>query len=303
MKLVSFRSNAGQRVGAVIGDVVVDLNAVLGEGAVPGDMVAFLGAGQTAMAKAREAIEQFRGGDHRDAGRDLSRVNLLAPIPRPPKIMMGGRNYERHLTELRSTGEPIPKPPYPRIFAKYHTAVTGPRSPIYYPKMVTQLDFEGELTVVIGKLARNVKESDWLDYVAGYTIVSDVTARDIQATGELITSKNFETFCPMGPWIVTPDEVPDPHELTVRLYINDKKVSESHTSEMIYRIPQYIAFLSQVMPLEPGDVLTTGSPPGPGMYQNPPLLLQVGDVTRIEVERIGVLENPVCSVDDQRRQR
>ncbi|HEY8370279.1 MAG TPA: fumarylacetoacetate hydrolase family protein, partial [Thermodesulfobacteriota bacterium] len=281
------------RIGAVVDSTVVDLNAVLGEGALPGDMAAFLAAGQPAMAKAREAVERFRDGGHAKAGRPLAEVELLAPVPRPPKIMMGGRNYDRHISELRSTGEHIPRPPYPRIFAKYHTSVTGPGAPVYYPKMVTKLDFEGEFTVVIGKLARNVKESDWLDYVAGYTIVSDVTARDVQATGELITSKNFETFCPMGPWIVTPDEVPDPHNLTVRLYINDKKVSESNTSEMIYRIPQYIAFLSQVMPLEPGDILTTGSPPGPGMYQNPPILLKVGDVTRIEVEHVGVLENRI----------
>ncbi len=293
MKLVSFRSSGGPRIGAVVDSTVVDLNAVLGEGTLPGDMAAFLGAGAPAMTRARETVDRFRGGGHAKAGRPMKEVELLAPVPRPPKIMMGGRNYDRHITELRSTGEHIPRPPYPRIFAKYHTAVTGPGAPVYYPKMVTKLDFEGEFTVVIGKPARNVKESDWLDYVAGYTIVSDVTARDVQSAGELITSKNFETFCPMGPWIVTPDEVLDPHNLRVRLYINDKKVSESHTSEMIYRIPQYIAFLSEVMPLEPGDILTTGSPPGPGMYQNPPILLKVGDVTRIEVEKVGVLENRI----------
>jgi acylpyruvate hydrolase len=295
MKLVSYGSSSGPRVGVVVGDFIVDLNAVLGEDVLPGDMASFLRAGEAAMAKAREAVERFRRGGHAKAGRPMKEVALLAPVPRPPKIMMGGRNYDRHITELRSTGEHIPKPPYPRIFAKYHTAVTGPGAPVYYPKMVTQLDFEGELTVVIGRPARNVKESDWLEYVAGYTIVSDVTARDVQATGELITSKNFETFCPMGPWIVTPDEVPDPHDLAVRLYINDEMVSESRTSEMIYRIPQYIAFLSQVMPLEPGDILTTGSPPGPGMYRNPPILLSVGDITRIEVERIGVLENRIVA--------
>lgn len=295
MRLVSFRGSGGPRVGAVVDSTVVDLSTVLGEGTLPGDMTAFLAAGAPAMARAREAVERFRSGGHAKAGRPVAEVDLLAPVPRPPKILMGGRNYDRHITELRSTGDHIPRPPYPRIFSKYHTAITGPGKPIIYPKMVTKLDFEGELTVVIGKLARNVKESDWLDYVAGYTIISDVTARDVQSAGELITSKNFETFCPMGPWIVTPDEVPDPHNLRVRLYINGKQVSECRTSEMIYRIPQYIAFLSQVMPLEPGDVLTTGSPPGPGMYQNPPILLKVGDVTRIEVEKVGVLENPVAA--------
>ena len=223
----------------------------------------------------------------------LASVKLTAPVPHPPKLMMGGRNYTRHIDELRGTDATIPVPPTPRIFAKYHTAITGPGDPVVYPRMVKQLDFEGEFSVVIGRTARYVKEEDALDFVGGYTIVNDVTARCIQATGELIVSKNFATFAPMGPWIVTPDEIPDPHDLGVRTYLNGRQVSEAHTSEMLFNIPQYIAFLSQVFPLEPGDVLTTGSPPGPGMYHNPPILTEIGDTMRVEVEHVGTLENRV----------
>jgi 2-keto-4-pentenoate hydratase/2-oxohepta-3-ene-1,7-dioic acid hydratase in catechol pathway len=212
---------------------------------------------------------------------------------------MGGRNYLRHLDELRkegaSRGEKIITPPMPHIFAKYHNSVTAHGKPIIYPKIVKQLDLEGELTAVIGRTAYYVEEKDALDYVAGYTIMNDVSARCLQAQGLLTISKGFETFCPIGPWMVTKDEIPDPQNLTVRTYLNDLEVCKAHTSEMLFTIRQFIAALSRVFPLEPGDVLATGSPPGPGMYHDPPILAQVGDVMRIEVEKIGTLANPVVA--------
>lgn len=289
MRLVTFAKDGGKpRIGAVIDGGVVDFNEALGSDSVPADMTRFLEMGEAALNLAQQAISKGSV-----AAIPLADVTLMAPVPRPPKLMMGGRNYLRHIEELKAGDATIPVPETPRIFSKYHTAITGPGHPVIYPKLTSQLDFEGELSVVIGQSGSFIPESEAMEYVVGYTIVNDVTARDIQERNELIVSKNFVTFAPMGPWIVTKDEGVDPHNLNVRTYINDRQVSECHTSEMIFSIPQFIAFLSQVFPLEVGDVLTTGSPPGPGRYHNPPILTNVGDVMRIEVEGVGVLENPV----------
>jgi acylpyruvate hydrolase len=300
MKLVSYRLDGAVRIGAVVGEQVVHLNALLPTAEkIPDDMVEFLEMGEPAMAAARRALDRFQKENTASAATSFATCDLLSPVPRPGKILMGGRNYLRHLDELRkegsSRGEKIITPPMPHIFAKYHNSVTGHGKPIVYPKIVKQLDIEGELTAVIGKTAYWVDEKDALDYVAGYTIMNDVSARCLQAQGLLTISKGFETFCPIGPWMVTKDEIPDPQNLTVRTYLNDLEVCKAHTSEMLFSIRQFIASLSRVFPLEPGDVLATGSPPGPGMYHDPPLLAKVGDVMRVEVEKIGTLSNPVVA--------
>lgn len=298
MKLVSFLAQGGMHLGAVVGAEVIRLNDYLpASEQLPSDMVQFLRLGDAAMQAARNAVERH-ALDPKPA-LALAAADLQAPVPRPGKIMMGGRNYLRHLDELREEGkarqEKIVTPPMPHIFSKYAESVTGPGKPIIYPKIVKQLDLEGELTAVIGKRAYWVDEADALDYVAGYTIINDVSARDLQAQGLLLISKGFETFCPMGPWMVTADEIPDPQNLSVRTYINDREVCVAHTSEMLFSVRQFIAHLSRVFPLEPGDVLSTGSPPGPGMYHNPPLLANPGDTMRVEIEGIGTLSNPVVA--------
>ncbi len=300
MKLVSYRLDGSVRLGAVVGNEVVHLNAMLPTAEqIPDDMVDFLKAGGPAMASAQRAVDRFAREKTAAAATPLAACDLLSPVPKPGKILMGGRNYLRHLDELRKEGSPrgekIITPPMPHIFAKYHNSVTGHGKPIVYPKIVKQLDLEGELTAVIGKTAHWVEEKDALDYVAGYTIMNDVSARCLQAQGLLTISKGFETFCPIGPWMVTKDEIPDPQNLTVRTYLNDLEVCKAHTSEMLFTIRQFIASLSRVFPLEPGDVLATGSPPGPGMYHDPPILAKVGDIMRIEVEKIGTLSNPVVA--------
>jgi acylpyruvate hydrolase len=300
MKLVSYRLDGSVRIGAVVGDQVAHLNALLPTAEkIPDDMAEFLKAGEGAMAPARRAADRFAKEKPPAAATPLAACDLLSPVPKPGKILMGGRNYLRHLDELRkegsTRGEKIITPPMPHIFAKYHNSVTGHGKPIVYPKIVKQLDLEGELTAIIGKTAYWVEEKDALDYVAGYTIMNDVSARCLQAQGLLTISKGFETFCPIGPWMVTKDEIPDPQTLTVRTYLNDLEVCKAHTSEMLFNIAQFIASLSRVFPLEPGDVLATGSPPGPGMYHDPPILAKVGDVMRIEVEKIGTLSNPVVA--------
>ena len=260
MRLVSFKDSSGVRIGAVVDDKVVHLNALLSAAErVPDDMTGFLAAGEPAMAAARKAIDAFKRGEGRDAAIALKDADLQAPVPRPGKILMGGRNYLRHLDELRKEGagrgEKIITPPMPHIFAKYHDSITGPGKPVIYPKIVRQLDIEGELTAVIGKRAYHVEEADALDYVAGYTIINDVSARCLQAQGLLTISKGYETFCPMGPWMVTKDEIPDPQQLWVKTYINEREVCVAHTSEMLFNIKQFIAALSRVFPLDPGDVL------------------------------------------------
>ena len=297
MKLVTFKDNKGVHIGAVVEATVIDFERALGAGAVPSDMVAFLAAGEPAMQKARQAVEAYKQGKAADAAQPLSAVTLLAPLLRPPKIIMGGRNYVNHVSELQRGDASIQIPPFPRIFSKYHTAIVGPGANVVRPKIDKMVDFEGELTVVIGKPARNVEEKDAYDYVAGYTIINDVTARTIQSKQELILSKSFETFCPMGPWIVTKDEIPDPHALTTTTYINDRQIAQNKTADMLYKVPQYISFLSKAFLLEPGDVISTGSPPGPGMYHDPPLLPQPGETMRITISGVGTLENPIVDAD------
>src|SRR5262245_33646426 len=236
MKLVSFRSAGSVKIGAVVNDQVVPLNALLGGfDRVPDDMTVFLSQGDRAMSAARTAVAAFMGGQGSEAASALKDADLQAPVPRPGKVLMGGRNYLRHLDELRKEGagrgEKIVTPPMPHIFAKYHDSITGPGKPVIYPKIVKQLDLEGELTAVIGKRAHYVDEQDALDYVAGYTIINDVSARCLQAQGLLTISKGYETFCPMGPWLVTKDEIPDPQQLQVKTYINEREVCVAHTSE------------------------------------------------------------------------
>jgi acylpyruvate hydrolase len=299
MKLVTFKDESGVHIGAVVGDHVVDFHRALGPDAdtLPNEMVTFIAGGEDALAKARKALERYQEGKAAGAGQPLSRVKLMAPLLRPPKIIMGGRNYANHVAELQQGDASIQIPPFPRIFSKYHTAIVGPGDNVVRPKIDKMVDFEGELTVVIGKPARHVEEKDAYDYVAGYTIVNDVTARTIQSQQELILSKSFETFCPIGPWIVTKDEISDPHTLTTTTYINDRQIAQNKTADMLYKVPQYISFLSKAFLLEPGDLISTGSPPGPGMYRDPPLLPQPGEVMRISVSGIGTLENPIVDAD------
>jgi len=297
---VTYQVSGTMLIGAEIEGRILHLNSFLSKDEqLPENMVSFLTQGQSAMILAKKAIENYIKKNDISLAIPNTQVDLQSPVLNPSKIMMGGRNYLRHLDELRKEGasrqEKIVTPPMPHIFSKYATAITGHQKPIIYPKIVKQLDLEGELTVIIGKRAYHVEEEHALDYVAGYTIMNDVSARCLQAQGLLLISKGFETFCPMGPYLVTKDEIPDPQNLAVKTYLNDLEVCSAHTSEMLFSVKQFIASLSRMFPLEPGDVLSTGSPPGPGMYHNPPLLAKVGDVMRITIEGIGTLENPVVA--------
>jgi len=222
---------------------------------------------------------------------DMAQVTLLAPIPRPPKIICIGLNYRDHAAECKMT---IPE--LPTVFSKFPTAVTGPGHPIVLPKTSTKPDYEAEFAVVIGKRGRHIPEEQWREYVFGYTIFNDVSARDFQmATSQWMIGKTFDTFAPLGPSVVTADEVADPHNLAISLTLNGELMQNSNTGKMIFRMPRLIAFLSSVFTLEPGDVIATGTPAGVGFARKPPRWLRPGDEVTVRVEGLGELTNPVVA--------
>ncbi len=213
----------------------------------------------------------------------------MAPIPRPGKIICIGQNYLAHAHESNAGA-----PPFPIIFAKYNNTVIAHGDAIVVPPAVQKPDYEGELAVVIGKRGREIPEAQALAYVAGYFPLNDVSARDWQnRTSQWVIGKTPDTFCPMGPALVTADEIPDIQDISLRTVINGEVLQEGHTSLMIFTVAHLIADMSCVMTLEPGDVIATGTPAGIGAARTPPRWLRHGDVVRVEIEKIGVLENPV----------
>jgi len=221
----------------------------------------------------------------------IADVRLASPIPRPPKVICIGLNYRDHAEE---TGMAIPT--VPTVFAKFPNTVIGPGHPIVLPKNSTKPDYEAELAVVIGKGGRHIPESQWLEHVFGYTVLNDVSARDFQlATSQWMIGKTFDTFCPIGPVIVTADEIEDPHALGISTTVGGELLQNSNTSNLIFKIPQLIAHLSSVFTLEPGDVIATGTPAGVGFARTPPRFLRPGDEVTVAVEGIGALTNPVIA--------
>jgi len=250
-------------------------------------MLSFLEGGAATMALARGALANAPA----HAQLALAHVTLKAPIPRPGKIICIGLNYRDHAAESN-----MPLPSYPVVFAKYANAVVGPGAAIVLPKVTEEIDYEAELAFVIGRTAKDVPVSDALDYVAGYLPLNDVSARDYQMrTSQWTMGKTFDTFAPMGPALVTADEVPDPHDLAIKLTVDGEVLQSSNTRELIFNVPQLVAELSAVMTLEPGDLVSTGTPPGVGMARNPKRWLRAGEVVRVEIEGLGVLENPVVA--------
>jgi acylpyruvate hydrolase len=250
-------------------------------------MISFLEAGDEAYTLAERAL----AAAPLKAILDLDTVTLKAPIPRPGKIICIGLNYRDHAAE---SNKPVPE--YPAVFSKYPNVVIGPAEAIVIPKLTSQVDYEAELAVVIGRWAKHVAESEALDYVAGYTPFNDVSARDYQKrTSQWTIGKTFDTFGPMGPALVTADEIPDPHNLNLRLTIGDELLQSSNTRNLIFSVNHLIAYLSAVMTLEPGDLISTGTPGGVGAARQPQRFLQPGEVVRVEIEGLGILANPVVA--------
>ncbi len=246
---------------------------------------------QSGLDVVAQILEVFNNTplDERPMTYDKSSVSFAAPITSPGKIVALGLNYSEHIKE---TGKDIPE--FPSIFAKFSSAVVGPGDEIKIPKVSTKIDWEVELGVVIGKHCTNVTEVNALDYIAGYTIINDVTARDLQKNDvQWIRAKSLDTFCPMGPCIVTTDELNDGSGLAMSTKINGELKQNSNTSELLHDVPKIIAYLSKSFMLEPGDVIATGTPSGVGFTRDPPEYLKSGDTVELEIQGIGVLKNTV----------
>jgi 2-keto-4-pentenoate hydratase/2-oxohepta-3-ene-1,7-dioic acid hydratase in catechol pathway len=289
MRLVTFRADDGSsRLGALVGETVVDLAAASG-GSLPSDMVAFIEAGPNALAKAKDLL----AGN--PSGKPLASVTLLAPIPRPRRnAFCLGLNYHDHAAEAAGQGLKLPE--FPMYFTKSPNTIIGPDAAIEIDTDLTQqVDWEIELAVVIGPGGRDIKKADALDHVFGYTVSNDVSARDLQFRhgGQFFKGKSLDTFCPVGPCIVTADEIADPANLEIRLRVNGVEKQHSNTKHLIFDVPTTIASLSEGLTLEPGDLILTGTPAGVGFARKPPEFLKDGDVVECEVAGIGVLSNPV----------
>ncbi len=276
MRFVTFELGGQARPGVLSGDdSVLDLSS-LGFNS----LLEFIESGSEGCKQVESCAKH-----------SLQSVKLLAPIPRPRKLICVGLNYRDHAEE---TGTQIPK--VPTIFNKFATAVIGPGANIVLPKISKAPDYEAEFAFVIGRGGRNIPSEDWANHIFGYTIVNDVTARDYQrATSQWLMGKTFDTFAPMGPWIVTPDEIPDPHDLDIQMEINGEVRQDSNTRELIFKIPDLIAFLSSVFTLEPGDIVSTGTPAGVGFARKPPVYLHSGDEVVVKIPAIGELRNPVIA--------
>ncbi len=234
--------------------------------------------------------EILRIGEKADGTHELKLVKIKAPIERPGKLLCLGLNYLDHAREL---GFEIPREPI--VFAKAPTAIIGPEEPIVIPSCVKEADYEAEMAIVIGVKAKNVKAEEAYDVIAGYTAFNDVSARDheFRYGGQWFRGKSFDTFAPLGPYIVSKEEIRDPHSLDIELRLNGQVMQKSTTRNMIFKIPEIIEFISQGMTLEPGDVIATGTPPGVGLRRKPPVFLKHGDVIEVFISKIGVLRNPV----------
>lgn len=295
MRLLSYGATAGARIGIAVGDALVDLNealVALGLPAAPQDMTAFLALGPAAIRDAARAAAYAARPEQGALRHALTDAVLLAPVPRPGKILGVGRNYADHAKEVGGPAQEMP-----RIFLKPSSAVAGPGHAVQIPPAVTKPDWEAELAVVIGRRAWQVRESEALAYVSGYTVLDDVSAREFQfdvSPPQTSFAKGMDGFCPMGPWLVTPEEVGEPFNIGVRCWLNDELVQDGNTRDLIFPVPRLIAHLSRYMALEPGDVIATGTPAGSGAFRTPPRWLRSGDRLRIEVDRVGVLTHSVA---------
>ncbi len=286
MKLATFEHQGRQRIGAVVDDGVIDLS---GEPGFPASMEALLEDGADGLTAAHAAADRGRPIP-------LTEVRLRAPVTSPRKFLAIAANYQSHIDEVLRVNPDYVPPVHQRWFNKQTTCIAGPYDPIPFPPEAKELDYEAELAVIIGRRCRRVPADRAAEVVAGYTVCNDVSVRDWQRTSPTITlGKSFDGHGPLGPWLVTADEIEDPHGLRITCTVNGEARQSGSTSEMINSVWEQIAWLSTVFTLEPGDVIATGTPVGTGAGHKPPRLLNVGDVVRCEVERIGAIEATVVA--------
>lgn len=291
MKIVRYRYLCEESYGVISRNAVLSLPGLATRLSkeVPVKLDDFIRQGNDVLKKAEELLKEASNNDVKSVSTPLSAVSLLAPVPFPPKILCLGLNYFDHAAETKS---PIPDEPV--IFMKPHTAITGPNQKIIKPHFVKELDYEGELCIVMGKTTKNVPASEAKKHVFGYTVFNDVSARDVQFKGGQWTrGKSFDTFAPIGPCITTENQLRNTGDLAIRTWVNGKLRQNGNTRNMVFNISQIVYQLSRVMTLEPCDLIATGTPAGVGFKMKPPSYLQHGDVVRIEIEQIGILENYV----------
>jgi acylpyruvate hydrolase len=303
MRLVTFEVQGAGRLGAMVGERVIDLQAAgaalgaegrgPGASAIPADMLGLLQLGDEGARAVRallDAVGDGAAGEGRYAY-SAAAVRLRAPLSTPPKILCIGQNYRDHVLEQNA-----PMPEKPIIFSKFTNTVIGPGDGIVYPSTTRELDYEAELVVVIGKTGKHVARERAYDHVAGYMAGQDVTARDLQrGDGQWVRGKSQDTFAPLGPYLVTRDEVPDPQALDIKLWVNGEVRQDSNTRNLIFDVPYLIEFIAQGITLTPGDLIYTGTPPGVGAFRKPPAFLRVGDEVTVEVEKLGRLTNRVVA--------
>jgi 2-keto-4-pentenoate hydratase/2-oxohepta-3-ene-1,7-dioic acid hydratase in catechol pathway len=310
VRLMQFSTPDGPlRLGAQDGDFVIDLRAAseastegetdsgsqLGLERIPRTMELFLEAGAAAFEAASRALQFARTVRGQAAWTNcayqLSDIRLHAPLLNPAKIICIGANYKDHVKEAN-----LEAPTEPVFFSKYRNAIAGPTDHVLLPAISQQVDWEAELVVVIGRRGHHIAEADAMSYVAGYTVGNDISARDWQMRKpfrQWMMGKTFDTFLPLGPALVTSDEVPDPHNLQITLRLNDEVMQDESTSSMQFRIPELLSFISRIVTLEPGDIVLTGTPAGVGVTRTPPRFLQEGDVLVTTIENLGTLTNPI----------
>ena len=278
MKLASFTEGGQTRVGRVEGDAIIDL----GDSGLPREMSALLAAGPSALKTAAGA---------RGRSLPLATAKLCAPVLRPPKILAIGLNYQDHIEE---TGLETPK--FPLFFNKQSTSAHAPYAPMHLPRVSDKLDYEGELGFVIGRRCRHVPKARAAEVIAGYVVCNDGSVRDWQMRAPTFTlGKSFDTHCPFGPWLTTSDEVGDPHDLALRTWVNGELRQDSNTRHLVFDCYDQIETLTQAFTLEPGDLILTGTPSGVGIGFNPKRYLVAGDVVRIEIAKLGHIENTVVA--------
>jgi len=297
MRILTFEHDGRVRTGCMLGDdQVLDFTHPAAELPQPSHDLGWFDLAGESLTRARILADELGSDDARraalqEAGAVLNRerATVLAPIPRPGKFLCIGLNYRDHAEE---SGMAVPEEPV--VFSKCITAVTGPEAPVFLPESSQRVDYEAEFAIVIGKRCRRVAKEEAAQYVLGYTCVNDVSARDLQERdGQWVRAKSLDSFGPMGEVIATVDEIDDPHKLGIRLRLNGETLQDSNTDQLIFGVEELVSFLSRDITLEPGDVISTGTPPGVGFARKPPIYLKDGDVMEVEIDGIGVLRNPV----------
>jgi 2-keto-4-pentenoate hydratase/2-oxohepta-3-ene-1,7-dioic acid hydratase in catechol pathway len=291
MRLISYLDATGDRLGIEHVDGRIWSASALGAGS-PASMHELLDAGDAGLAALRTAAQAAAAADRQG---DVDATRRIAPVPRPGKVIAVGLNYSAHVQEQDTA---VAAPAEPMLFAKFPTSVIGDGATVEWdPNLTSAVDLEAELAVVIGRRARHVSEADAISYVLGYTCLNDVSARDLQASDkQFVRAKSLDTFCPMGPAVVTTDELGDGSNLSIRSLVNDEVMQDSTTSDMIHDVAQLVAFCSRAFTLEPGDVIATGTPDGVGYFRDPRVVMRDGDVMTIDIEGIGRLRNPCREV-------